>query len=96
MTIHPRAGTLAPAELLVDVGTLRNEYYRRTPDVTERSQRVKFGTSGHRGSSLLGTFTEAHVIAIDQGDLRLPTLAAAFQGRSTSAATHTRCPSRHS
>ena len=64
MTIHPRAGTRAPAELLVDVGTLRNEYHRRTPDVTERSQRVKFGTSGHRGSSLLGTFTEAHVIAM--------------------------------
>ena len=64
MTIHPRAGTLAPADFLVDVGTLRNEYYRRKPNVTDRSQRVKFGTSGHRGSSLLGTFTEAHVIAI--------------------------------
>ena len=64
MTIHPRAGTLAPADLLVDVSALRNEYYRRTPDVTEPSQRVKFGTGGHQGSSLRGTFTEAHVMAI--------------------------------
>ena len=95
MTIHPRAGTRASAELLVDVGALRNEYYRRTPDITERSQRVKFGTSGHRGSSLLGTFTEAHVIATIKAicDFRR---SLGIQGRSTSAATHTRCPSRPS
>jgi phosphoglucomutase len=66
MTIHPGAGTLAPAHLLVDVGTLCDEYFRRQPEVSEPSQQVKFGTSGHRGSSLLGTFNEAHVLAITQ------------------------------
>jgi phosphoglucomutase len=65
-TIHPGAGTLAPAHLLVDVGSLCDKYYTGHPDVAEPSQRVKFGTSGHRGSSLLGTFTEAHVMAITQ------------------------------
>jgi phosphoglucomutase len=66
MTIHPGAGTLAPAHLLVDVGALCDEYFTRQPEVSEPSQQVKFGTSGHRGSSLLGTFNEAHVLAITQ------------------------------
>ena len=42
------------------------EYYSRKPDITDSSQRVRFGTSGHRGSSLRGAFNEAHVLAITQ------------------------------
>jgi len=66
MTIHPLAGKPAPKELLVDIDKLRKEYYARKPDVTDSTQRVSFGTSGHRGSSLRGTFNEAHVLAITQ------------------------------
>jgi phosphoglucomutase len=66
MTIHPLAGQPAPEYLLADVGKLRDEYYTRKPDFTDRAQRVSFGTSGHRGSSLCGAFNEAHILAITQ------------------------------
>ena len=52
--------------MLVDLGRLEREYYERQPDFADPSQRVSFGTSGHRGSSLRGTFTEAHILAITQ------------------------------
>jgi phosphoglucomutase len=55
-----------PAPDLVDVGELTDSYYRVRPDPAEAGQRVSFGTSGHRGSSLAGTFNEAHVLAITQ------------------------------
>jgi phosphoglucomutase len=64
--IDPLAGKRAPARLLVDVDDLRDEYYARRPDVTDPAERVRFGTSGHRGSSLRGTFNEAHVLAMTQ------------------------------
>jgi phosphoglucomutase len=66
MTIHPLAGKPPPKDLLVDVGNLRRAYYARKPDFTDRAQRIGFGTSGHRGSSLRGSFNEAHVLAITQ------------------------------
>jgi phosphoglucomutase len=66
MRTHPLAGKSAPKELLVDIDRLRKEYYARKPDITDSAQRVSFGTSGHRGSSLRGTFNEAHVLAITQ------------------------------
>ena len=66
MTLHPLAGRRVPRDLLVDVDRLQREYYSREPDVTDRSQRVRFGTSGHRGSSLRGAFNEAHILAITQ------------------------------
>jgi phosphoglucomutase len=66
MTIHPLAGKPAPQELLVDIDKLRREYYVRKPDITASAERVSFGTSGHRGSSLRGAFNEAHVLAITQ------------------------------
>jgi phosphoglucomutase len=66
MAIDPRAGQPAPENLLVDVPLLLDAYYTRTPDVDDLSQRVRFGTSGHRGSSLRGTFNEGHVLAITQ------------------------------
>ncbi len=66
MAINPLAGKPAPKEMLIDVGRLTNEYYTRKPDMSDPNQRVQFGTSGHRGSSQNGTFTEAHILAIAQ------------------------------
>jgi phosphoglucomutase len=63
---HPLAGQPAPPELLIDPGRVRDEYYARLPDPADAAQRVSFGTSGHRGSSLRGSFNEAHVLAITQ------------------------------
>ena len=60
------AGKPAPKEMLVDLVRLEREYFVRRPDVSCPNQMVSFGTSGHRGSSLDGTFTEAHVLAITQ------------------------------
>ena len=64
--ISPLAGKPAPKNLLVDVSRLEKEYFEGKPDLTDPGQAVIFGTSGHRGSSLQGTFTEAHVLAITQ------------------------------
>src|SRR5438132_1109216 len=66
MAISPLAGKPAPKELLVDVARLEQDYFERRPDMSDPNQRVSFGTSGHRGSSLRGTFTEAHILAITQ------------------------------
>ncbi|MGA2070774.1 MAG: phosphoglucomutase (alpha-D-glucose-1,6-bisphosphate-dependent) [Sedimentisphaerales bacterium] len=60
------AGKAAPPEILVDVARLEREYYERRPDTEDANQLVSFSTSGHRGSSLSGTFTEAHILAITQ------------------------------
>ncbi len=66
MAISPLAGRPAPKELLVDLARLEREYYARKPDVSDPNQLVSFGTSGHRGSSLQGSFTEAHILVIAQ------------------------------
>jgi phosphoglucomutase len=66
MTIHPHAGQRAQKNQLVDLDTLLSEYYARPIDVADRAQQVVFGTSGHRGSSLRGSFNEPHVLAITQ------------------------------
>src|SRR5687768_9600626 len=66
MALSPLAGQPAPAELLIDVNRLVGEYHARRPDLGDPQQLVSFGTSGHRGSSLSGTFTEAHILAISQ------------------------------
>ena len=66
VTISPLAGKPAPKEMLIDVVQLEREYFERRPDVQDRNQLVSFGTSGHRGSPLHGTFTEAHILAITQ------------------------------
>ncbi len=66
MAISPLAGKPAPKELLVDVAALERAYYARKPDLDDPAQRVAFGTSGHRGSSFTGAFTEAHILAITQ------------------------------
>ena len=64
--ISPLAGKPAPREMLIDPEHLRRDYYGRKPDVSDRNQLVSFGTSGHRGSPLHGTFTESHILAITQ------------------------------
>ncbi len=64
--ISPLAGKPAPREMQVDLARLERDYFSRRPDLDDRNQLVSFGTSGHRGSSLHGTFTEAHVLAITQ------------------------------
>jgi len=66
MTISRLAGQPAPREMLVDLIRLEQEYFERQPDMGDPNQLVSFGTSGHRGSSLRGTFTEAHILAITQ------------------------------
>ena len=66
MATSPLAGKPAPKELLIDPGRLEREYYGRGPDMADAAQRVAFGTSGHRGSSLRGSFNEAHILAITQ------------------------------
>src|SRR6201997_3395780 len=65
-TISPLAGKPAPKEMLIDVARLEREYFERKPDISDPNQLVAFGTSGHRGSPLHGTFTEAHILAITQ------------------------------
>src|ERR1700722_17657708 len=64
--ISPLAGKPAPKEMLIDVAQLERDYFERRPDVNDPNQMVSFGTSGHRGSPLDGTFTEAHILAITQ------------------------------
>jgi phosphoglucomutase len=66
MALSPLAGKPAPKDMLVDVVRLEREYYARRPDLSDPNQLVSFGTSGHRGSPLAGTFTEAHILAITQ------------------------------
>jgi len=64
--LSPLAGKRAPPSLLVDVPRLVSAYYTGRPDPSELAQRVAFGTSGHRGSSLDNSFNEGHVLAISQ------------------------------
>jgi len=61
--MHPRAGTVALPEDLIDVDALVAAYYDRVPDPDDPAQQVVFGTSGHRGSSLDTAFNEAHIVA---------------------------------
>ncbi|MBX9581451.1 MAG: phosphoglucomutase (alpha-D-glucose-1,6-bisphosphate-dependent) [Gemmataceae bacterium] len=66
MALSPLAGLPAPTELLIDPAKLQRDYYDKKPDPADPRQLVAFGTSGHRGTPLDGTFTEAHILAITQ------------------------------
>jgi phosphoglucomutase len=66
MAVNPLAGQPAPRELLINVPRLVSAYYTRHPDPQNPTQQVAFGTSGHRGASLEGSFNEDHVLAICQ------------------------------
>jgi phosphoglucomutase len=83
------AGQPAPAELLIDPERLIGAYYDQRPDPGVPEQRVSFGTSGHRGTSLDATFTESHVLTIAEGVARYRrregTEGPIFVGRDTHA-----------
>ena len=66
MALSPLAGKPAPASLLINVDQLLAAYHERRPDLSDPQQLVSFGTSGHRGTPLDGSFTEAHILAITQ------------------------------
>ena len=66
MPDNPLAGRPAASQPLVDVSKLVTTYYSDQPDPTVQEQRVAFGTSGHRGSSLTRTFNQSHILAITQ------------------------------
>jgi phosphoglucomutase len=66
MAVNPHAGKLATPDMLVDIPRLITAYYAEKPDVSQVTQRVAFGTSGHRGSSLQTSFNENHILAISQ------------------------------
>jgi phosphoglucomutase len=87
--ISTLAGRPAPKEMLVDLARLEREYFERRPDLSDPNQMVTFGTSGHRGSPLSGTFTESHILAITQAicDYRLAhgTDGPLYMGKDTHA-----------
>lgn len=66
MPLDPLAGKPPAPEMLADVPRLVTAYYVETPEAGVPAQKVSFGTSGHRGSSLLRSFNEAHILAISQ------------------------------
>ncbi|MBM4315049.1 MAG: alpha-D-glucose phosphate-specific phosphoglucomutase [Deltaproteobacteria bacterium] len=66
MSLHELAGKPAPRSLLANIPRLVSAYYTHRPDAEDPNQRVAFGTSGHRGSSLRGSFNESHILAICQ------------------------------
>lgn len=66
MEISPLAGKPAPPAILVDIPRLVIAYYTGKPDPTMAAERISFGTSGHRGSSLKNSFHENHILAITQ------------------------------
>ena len=66
MSVHELAGKPAPESYLVNVPRLITAYYACRPDISDPAQRVTFGTSGHRGSSLKKSFNEHHILAVSQ------------------------------
>ena len=68
--VSPQAGHLLDPDQLVDVDRLVGAYYDEQPDPSVDEQRVAFGTSGHRGTSLARTFNEAHVVAMSEAVCR--------------------------
>jgi phosphoglucomutase len=83
----PFAGKTIEPSMLVNVPRLVTAYFTGKPDPTVASQRVAFGTSGHRGSAFDNAFNEAHILAIIIG------AKAASTAHCLSALTRTRCPS---
>ncbi|MGI8960067.1 MAG: phosphoglucomutase (alpha-D-glucose-1,6-bisphosphate-dependent) [Bryobacteraceae bacterium] len=70
MATDPRAGKIAEPTQLVNIPRLITSYYSLKPDPAEKTQRVAFGTSGHRGSSFASSFNEDHILAITQAIYR--------------------------
>ncbi|HWS31802.1 MAG TPA: phosphoglucomutase (alpha-D-glucose-1,6-bisphosphate-dependent) [Actinoplanes sp.] len=89
MTVHARAGLPAEPADLIDVPKVISRYYTEHPDPVEAGQRVAFGTSGHRGSSLRTAFNEDHIAATSQAIVEYRraqgTTGPLFLGRDTHA-----------
>ena len=86
MPVHPAAGKPARASDLVDVDALVAAYYETKPDAENPAQRVSFGTSGHRGTAVNGSFNEDHIIAITRAIAEYPCAQRArFQERAPCA-----------
>ncbi|MFC4071533.1 phosphoglucomutase (alpha-D-glucose-1,6-bisphosphate-dependent) [Actinoplanes subglobosus] len=89
MSVHPRAGRPAEAADLIDVPKVISRYYTEHPDPAQPGQRVAFGTSGHRGSSLRTAFNEDHIAATSQAIVEYRrdqgTTGPLFLGRDTHA-----------
>ena len=89
MSSHPNAGRPVSPDALTDIAQLVSYYYERHPDVADPDQKVSFGTSGHRGSSLNTTFNEAHILAIAEAICdyreRQGTSGPLFMGKDTHA-----------
>lgn len=87
--MSPGPGEIPAPSSLVDVDRLIAAYYDEAPDASVADERVAFGTSGHRGSSLARTFNEAHVLAISEAVCRYRRLRGIdgplFLGRDTHA-----------
>lgn len=64
--MHPHAGKVATDDILTNIPRLVSEYYTTRPDPSNASQKVQFGTSGHRGTSFQGSFNEYHILAVSQ------------------------------
>ena len=96
MSLHELAGKPAPRSFLVNVPRLVSAYYTVKPDPSDPGQRVAFGTSGHRGSSLRGSFNEDHILATSQALVEHRRSRRASPGRSSSAWTRTPSPSPRS
>ena len=91
MSISSLAGQRAPASMRLDVVALERAYYAHSPDMADPTQRVAFGTSGHRGAPLQGSFNEAHILAITQAicDYRVANgiTGPLYMGKDTHAAS---------
>ena len=92
------AGRRPTPDMLVDVDRLVGAYYDEHPDPSDPAQAVSFGTSGHRGTSLAGTFTEDHIVAISEAIARYRTVQGIdgplFLGRDTHALSAAGVPHR--
>ncbi len=90
--MHERAGTRALPEDLIDVDEVVSAYYDLVPDPAVPAQKVVFGTSGHRGSSLDTAFNEAHIVATTAAIVEYRALPG-HRRPLYSAVTPTPCPS---
>jgi len=92
MAIHPLAGKIAPAEILIDLAAVERAFYERSPNPDDPQQLVSFGTSGHRGSPLASTLNEAHILAMTQAicdhRARNKISGPLFMGKDSHAASH--------
>jgi phosphoglucomutase len=89
MIPHPMAGQAATLEMLVNLGKLEHDRYARSLDLDDPRQLISFGTSGHRSTSLDGSITEAHILAITRANCDYRRVneinAPLFMGRDTPA-----------